>query len=349
MLFPTTVVGSMPRPRFVRDLLRDETRAELGAEAVTRRLDAAIPYVVAMQETAGLDIISDGEWRRLSYIGVIADICSGFEVVYKGNQPWTTIVARLEVTNPGLVAREAVFVRDHSRCEPKVALPSPYLLGLRMWDEGRSAGAYASREEFMRALVPVLRGELTALREAGIRYVQFDDPHLCLFVDPRVRRQYGNPTAEMDLCVGLLNDILDGFDDLETAVHLCRRNKARGGWVGEGGYGPIMPHLARLNVKAYMLEFAIPVAGDYDVLTQLPADRRIGLGCVDCRGERIDTPEEIVARVEGALEFVAADRLFLHPDCGFAPGSAADIPMDEAYAKLRAEVEAARRLRETYG
>jgi 5-methyltetrahydropteroyltriglutamate--homocysteine methyltransferase len=349
VLFPTTVVGSMPRPTFVRDLLRPETLAELGADEVTRRMDAAVAYVVAMQETAGLDIISDGEWRRLSYIGVIADICGGFEVIYKGDQPWTTVVSPLDVTNPGIVAREALFVSEHSRCEPKVALPSPYLLGLRMWDQERSAPAYATREEFMRALVPVLRGELEALRDAGIRHVQFDDPHLCLFVDPRVRRQYDDPEGEMDLCVSLLNDILDGFDDLDTAIHLCRRNKARQGWVGEGGYGPIMPHLAQLNVKAYMLEFAIPVAGDYDVLTQLPEDRRIGLGCVDCRGERIDTPEEIVARVEGALEYVEADRLFLHPDCGFAPGSAADIPMDEAYAKLTAEVEAARRLRDAHG
>ncbi|MBT5713896.1 cobalamin-independent methionine synthase II family protein [Candidatus Poribacteria bacterium] len=349
MLFPTSVVGSMPRPRFVRDLLRPETHAELGVDEVTRRMDAAVAYVVAMQETAGLDIISDGEWRRLSYIGVIADICEGFEVTFKGDQPWTTVVAPLHATNPGIVAREALFVREHSRCEPKVALPSPYLLGLRMWDEGRSAAAYPTREAFMQALVPVLRNELAALRDAGIHHVQFDDPHLCLFVDPRVRRQYGDPEREMDLCVGLLNDILDGFDDLDTAVHLCRRNKARQGWVGEGGYGPIMPHLARLNVSAYMLEFAIPVAGDYDVLTDLPDDRRIGLGCVDCRGAHIDTPDEIVARVEGALGFVDADRLFLHPDCGFAPGSAADIPIDEAYAKLSGEVQAARLLREKHG
>ncbi len=339
----------MPRPTFVRDLLRPEMQAQLGADEVARRMDAAVAYVVAMQETAGLDIISDGEWRRLSYIGVIADICDGFEVTYKGDQPWTTVVEPLAVTSPGIVAREALFVRQHSRCEPKVALPSPYLLGLRMWDEERSASAYATREEFMRALVPVLRGELEALRDAGIRHVQFDDPHLCLFVDPRVRRQYDDPQGEMDLCVSLLNDILEGFDDLDTAIHLCRRNKARQGWVGEGGYAPIIPHLAQLNVKAYMLEFAIPVAGDYDVLTQLPEDRRIGLGCVDCRGEHVDTPEEIVARVEGALEHVAADRLFLHPDCGFAPGSAADIPIDEAYAKLTAEVEAARRLRDAHG
>lgn len=348
-LFETTVVGSMPRPQFVRDLLRPSTREALGDEEWNRRLDAAVTYVVAMQEQAGIDVISDGEWRRLSYIGVIADLCEGFEVGFRGDQPWTTVVGTLAVRNPGLVAREAVFVRDHSRVEPKVALPSPYLLGQRMWDEEKSRGAYPSREAFMRALVPVLRGELEAIRGAGLTRVQFDDPHICLFVDERVRAQFADPKAELDLAVGLLNEILEGFDDLHSAIHLCRRNKARAGWVGEGGYQPIMEPLRRLNVKQYMLEFAIPVAGDYAVLRELPEERRIGLGCVDCRGEHVDSAAEIVGRVEQALKYVAPERLSLHPDCGFAPGSAADIPIDEAYQKLCNEAEAARTLRERHG
>jgi 5-methyltetrahydropteroyltriglutamate--homocysteine methyltransferase len=97
-----------------------------------------------------------------------------------------------------------------------------------------------------------------------------------------------------------------------------------------------------------MLEFAIPAAGDYAVLRDLPKDRAIGLGCVDCRGEHIDTPDEIVARVEKALKYVAPERLTLHPDCGFAPGSAADIPIDEAYRKLCNEVAAAAILRDRF-
>ena len=347
-LFPTTVVGSMPRPLFVRELLRPGTREELGEKEFTRRLDAAVAFVVAMQEAAGIDIISDGEWRRLSYIGVIADICDGFQVGYHGAQPWTIVVDKVTPKAPGLVAKEALFVRDHSNCEPKVALPSPYLLGQRMWEEEKSKKAYPTREAFMRALVPVLRGELEAIRKAGLKRVQFDDPHLCLFVDARVREQYADAKREMDLCVELLNSILEGFDDLQTAIHLCRRNKARQGWVGEGGYGPILDHLGRLKVKQYMLEFAIPAAGDFAVLRDLPADKAIGLGCVDCRGEHIDTPEEIVSRVEQALKHVKPERITLHPDCGFAPGSAADIPIDEAYQKLCNEAAAARILRDRY-
>ena len=74
----------------------------------------------------------------------------------------------------------------------------------------------------------------------------------------------------------------------------------------------------------------------------------IGLGCVDCRNSHIDTPEEIAARVRQALKYVAPERIILHPDCGFAPGSAADIPIDEAYQKLKNEVLAAEILRSEY-
>ncbi len=107
-------------------------------------MDTAVAFVVAMQEAAGVDIISDGEWRRLSYIGVIADICDGFEVGYRGQQPWTLVVDKITpCARRAWSPRRRVFVRDHTRCEPKVALPSPYLLGQRMWDADRSRGAYA--------------------------------------------------------------------------------------------------------------------------------------------------------------------------------------------------------------
>lgn len=342
--FAASVVGSMPRPQFVRDLLRapGDDRAQSG------RLDAAVAYVIAMQEAAGLDVVSDGEWRRLSYIGVIADVVHGFARETRDGLSWHTVVAPMTPKRPGLLGDEARFLVAHAHAATKVALPSPYLLGQRMWDPARSRDAYPSREAFMRALVPVLRAELLAVRDAGVAVAQFDDPHLCLLADPRVRQEFEDPDAEADLCVSLLNEIVAGVDGIVTAIHLCRRNKGRAGWIGEGGYEPIVPFLRRLDVQQYVLEFTIPVAGDFDVLRTLPDDRLIGLGCVDCRGETIETPDAIAARVEQALRHVGAERLSLNPDCGFAPGSAADIPIDEAYAKLRGEAYAAQLLRERY-
>lgn len=348
VLFPAGVVGSMPRSQFVCDLL-DPERAPKDPAVLQRHLNGAVDYILSLQEMAGLDIVSDGEYRRRSYIGIIADVCDGFKLERNDGVWWHTVVEPLTVARPGLAAKEAAYLRARTSKMIKVALPSPYLLGQRMWDKEKSAKAYPTREAFMEALVPVLRGELEALRDSGADIVQFDDPHLCLFVDDKVRAKFDNAQREIDLCVDLLNQILDGIEGVSTAIHLCRRNKARQGWVGEGGYGPILSGLQRLKVDQYVMEFTIPVAGDLSVLKQLPEGRQVGLGCVDCRGEQIDTPEEIVARVEKALEFLDPKQVFLNPDCGFAPGNAAEIPIDEAYAKLSNEAEASRRLRQKYG
>ncbi|HEY3082253.1 MAG TPA: hypothetical protein VGM69_20400, partial [Chloroflexota bacterium] len=273
------------------------------------------------------------------------------ELGWVDGRSWHTVVAPLQPKNPGFVAAEARFLRARTDRLTKVCLPSPYLLGQRMWDPLRSRDAYPTREAFMRALVPYLRRELELLGDAGVDVVQLDDPHVCLFVDPRVRAELADPEGELALAIDLLNEIVAGRDRAGPliAIHLCRRNRGRAGWWGEGGYDPILPALRRLRVDQYVLEFAIPVAGDVAALRGLPDDRLIGLGCVDCRAAHIDTPEEIVARVEAALRHVDATRLWLNPDCGFAPGAAAEIPLDEAYAKLRNEALAAQILRERYG
>jgi len=353
-MFATTVVGSMPRGQYVKDLIEGlvTPSGDTAGEDFQRLMDSAIPYVAQMQEAAGIDIISDGEWRRKSYIGVIADICSGFELSireeYGQRQTWHLVTDEIRVNNPGQIARETRFLKAHTNRQVKAALPSPYLLGERMWDPEVSSKAYPTRRDFTEALVPVLRSELEALRDEGVAIAQFDDPQLCLFVDPTVRSTYKNPDAEIEYCVDLLNRVVEGIDGIETALHLCRRNKGRDGWVGEGGYEPIIPALQSLNFDTVMLEFAMPAAGDKKILTELPDGMNIGLGCVDCRSAHIDTPEEIANRVREALEFISADRVMLHPDCGFAPGSAADIPIDEAYLKLRNEALAAKILRAEY-
>lgn len=346
-LFPAGVVGSMPRSQFVRDLL-DPERAPSDSREFAKRMNAAVDYILAVQESAGLDIVSDGEYRRRSYIGIISDVCDGFRLERKDGVWWHTVVGPLDYVRPGLAAKEASYLRERTDRLIKVALPSPYLLGQRMWNETDSANAYSTREAFMEALVPILHGELIALRDAGADIVQFDDPHLCLFVDERVRAQFDDPQREIDLCTDLLNRILDGVDGVTTAIHLCRRNKARAGWVGEGGYGPILPALQRLNVDQYVMEFTIPVAGDLSVLQQLPENCQVGLGCVDCRGETIDSVDAIVERVDKALQYLKPEQIFLNPDCGFAPGNAADIPIDEAYQKLSNEAKAASLLRARY-
>lgn len=346
ILFPTSVVGSLPRPAFVLDLIND--RPPLPPERYARELQAAVRYAVAMQEHAGLDVLTDGEWGRKSYIGVIAELAHGFELgVAADGRPWTVAVAPLAPKQPGFIANEVKFLKTITTRQIKSTLPSPALLGERMWDAAKSAKAFPKRDDFVRACVPILRRELELIRDAGADIAQIDDPHLCLFVDPAVRAKYADPDAAAAFAVEMINEVVSGVRGIKLAVHLCRRAGARvrGELAHGGGYGPILPHLNRLQVQHLTMEFTAPQVGDMAVFKDLREDFEIGLGCVDVTPGKIDSAETIAGRVRQALQFLAADRITLNPDCGFAPGSGAVVSLDEAYRKLSNEVEAARMLR----
>jgi 5-methyltetrahydropteroyltriglutamate--homocysteine methyltransferase len=345
------VIGSLPRPRFVRDLISDD--APIEGEEYRRLMGAAIRAAVAMQEAAGLDVVSDGEWWRKSYIGVIAELAHGFELSTNpaDGRPWTVVVDKLAPKQPGFIAQEIRFLQQLTKRKIKATLPAPALLGERMWDAAKSAKAYPKREDFVRDCVPILRREVELLAREGVSIIQVDDPHLCLFVDPDVRRQYDDADRAADFAVDMDNQVVEGFKGVKLAVHLCRRAgaRARGEAEHRGGYDPILAQLARLKVGHITMEFTTPGAGDMAVFRKLPEHVEIGLGCVSCQPGQIDSPQTIVERVESALAHVAASRITLNPDCGFAPGSAADVSLDEVYTKLKNEVAAARRLREKYG
>jgi 5-methyltetrahydropteroyltriglutamate--homocysteine methyltransferase len=348
-LFPASVVGSLPRPLYVRELI--EKPAWDAADE--RAMDAAIHYAVSMQEMAGLDVVTDGEWRRRSYIGVIAELAHGFtlEVNPADGRPWTVVTEKLAPKPAGFIAAEAKFLKSVARVGTKITLPAPALLGERLWDADRSKKAYPQREDFVQDCVAPLRREIELMRRIGIDIVQIDDPHLCLFVDPDVRRGYDDPDRAADFAVDMINALVDGFSGIKFAVHLCRRAGARvrGEKHHAGTYGPILPQLNRLNVQHLTLEFTAAGADDLESLGRLRGDFELGLGVVDVTPGALEPAEQMVERVERALARVDARRITLNPDCGFAPGSAAKVDIDEVYLKLRAEAEAARLLRTRHG
>jgi 5-methyltetrahydropteroyltriglutamate--homocysteine methyltransferase len=350
VLFPTSVIGSLPRPQFVKDLIADDCSAR--GDDYRRLMGDAIRAAVAMQEMAGLDVVTDGEWWRKSYIGVIAELAHGFELsrTPADGRPWTVVIDRLSPKQPGFIAQEIKFLKTITNKKLKATVPAPALLGERMWDAEKSSKAYPKREDFVRDCVPILRREVELLRDEGVSIVQVDDPHLCLFVDPQVRRRYDDADRAADFAAEMDNQVVEGIKGVKLAVHLCRRAgaRARGEADHRGSYDPILSQLGRLKVDHITMEFTSPGAGDMSVFKRLPEHVEIGLGCVSCQPGQIDSVETIVERVETALKHVTPDRITLNPDCGFAPGSAAEVSLDEVYAKLKNEVVAARRLREKY-
>jgi 5-methyltetrahydropteroyltriglutamate--homocysteine methyltransferase len=369
--FPTTVVGSLPRPAWLLDrwetqgdpqviarrnldILPDWYRTERPAEhqrqpdqpELSRVLDQAVPFAIALQEEAGIDVVSDGEWRRPHFHDFIARAVAGFAPL-KVRGYYSAVVAPLSV-HASLTASEARFLLSHSRQPVKIALPTPYLMARRMYHPVESARAYPTKEALIADLVPILRQELLTLRDLGVAMVQFDDPELGVLVDPERRSEVDDLDRDLALAVDALNQVVDGVDGVTTALHICRAVTLRG-WGAAGDYDPIMPALYRARVDLLMLEFAMPVAGDFDVFARFPTERQIGLGVVDVRTATIEGPAVVAERVERALRYLHPDQVVLHPDCGFAPSSIVAIPLDEAYFKLRALGIAAERLREKYG
>ena len=224
-LFPTTVVGSMPRPQFVRDLLRPETRKALGEKEFTRRLDLAVAFVVAMQEATGVDIISDGEWRRLSYIGVIADICDGFEVGYRGDQPWTVVVDKITARAPGIV--KEVLVQEGDK------VVEGQILARQEDDDSRlSRNRVAAQLSQAEAQLPILEVQLeAAIREEARlkRLTESDAASTQAYEQAQDRtRQLQAQVEAQRTSIVVMPDFV-GRDPMPRAPGACRQKVVNGG------------------------------------------------------------------------------------------------------------------------
>ncbi|MDP7015071.1 MAG: cobalamin-independent methionine synthase II family protein [Pirellulaceae bacterium] len=351
-LFPTTVIGSLPRPACVRDLILDRKKGIVTHDQAREHLDDEIKAAIHLQEGAGLDEITDGEWRRESYVKVFAERVHGFAPDINPGAAglnYPAVIAPIE-SSGAIAAHEVQFLKKHTGRRIKCTLPSPYIIGRRMWHSDHSTSAYPTREALMRDCVPILRREIVAIREAGAATVQLDEPWLSAMVDSRFREREGisAPHYQMDLCADLINQTVSGITGIDTAIHLCHAHFNRR-HVSEGEYDLIMPTLAKIRVGTISMEYATPVSGGYSALSKFPDGVRLGLGCVDHCDRRVETPQVVVDRVERAMRYIDRDRITLHPDCGFAPSVQNPMDLDEACQKLKAMCEAAAILRSRYG
>ncbi len=201
-------------------------------------------------------------------------------------------------------------------------------------------------------MVALLRAELEELRSAGAEFVQFDEPVLTeVAFSPGRTRTFmcaalsarRDPAEELEFAVSLINEVVAGVDDLRLGLHVCRGNWSRDeSTLLTGGYQALRPYLDRLRVTQLVLEYATDRAGALVAFD----DKEVGLGVVNPRTEQVETPAQIRAAVEKALDLYPAERVFLNPDCGF--GTFANRPMNTreiAAAKIAAMAAAARDLR----
>jgi len=373
-------IGSWPRPRWMLQALHEHLEGRMSDDAFRETADDAVRLVLDAQQRAGVDVLTDGEQRRdnyASFVGGRLDNCQlipitdllpyvddpvTFEQELRELDVPAGAVRHPAVFGPlgrsrSLAVDELEFVRRHSALPVKVALPGPYLLTRTMWMECISDRAYATRERLADDIVRVLREELHFLLAAGAALVQFDEPVLSevVFGQPSAQRTFmcgalgarRDTAEELAFAEDLINRVVAGLPAARCALHICRGN-----WTPDervalaGDYRPLVPLLSRIKVGTLFLELCTPRAGELAVLRDLPDDRRVGVGVVNQKSQRVETAEEILAKAEQAVALFGAQRIFLNPDCGFA--TFADNPItsaDVATQKLAAIVAAARTLR----
>src|SRR3989442_14485099 len=378
-LFPVTVVGSWPRPPWLIQALRKRQAGESSFKEFNTVADDAVLASVKQQEDAGVDIVSDGEQRRDNFYSFVVEKLEGIKLMtvaqlmdhVKDRARFEETLRALDVPafamrspvavgevrqKSGLAVDEATFLAKHTKRGKKVPLPGPYMLTRSSWFPGLSDKQYPDVEDLGREVSSILRREVLALKEAGVDFVQFDEPILSQVV-------YGaegeetfmcaalasrrDPTEELSYAQELMNKTVQGISGVKLGVHVCRGNWSRKEDVLlKGNYGPLLPYLMEMKLDQLVLEFATPRAGELEVFKEYGDEKELGLGVVNPRSSEIEQPEVIEERVREALKFFDPSKIFLNPDCGF--GTFAERPMNDArvaFAKLRSISEAAKRLR----
>jgi 5-methyltetrahydropteroyltriglutamate--homocysteine methyltransferase len=312
-----------------------------------------------IQQEAGVDLVTDGEQRRLAFGDVLSRSVDGIEPeaptrIGHGGM-WhgeTDETATLEISPPtgGMITRklsrresqpleEFVYARAKSAKPVKVTLPSPTMF-MASWSPGRSAAAYPGLSDALDDVVEILRQEVHALALAGCRHVQFDAPEATFAIDsehsPALRASGMSRERFCDEVVSRLSEAATE-PGVTFSVHFCRGN-ARGHWHSAGGYDPIAPLIfPRLERFTYvLLEYDTDRAGGFEALRHLPASACAVLGLVSTKSGALENPDRLKRRIADAAAHFPREQLGISPQCGFASDAGGNpLSFEQQEAKLR--------------
>jgi 5-methyltetrahydropteroyltriglutamate--homocysteine methyltransferase len=359
----TDVVGSLLRPPELIEAREKFGAGEIGEADFKAVENRAVDEALRLQEEAGLEVVTDGEMRRLSFQSQLTEAVDGFA-------PWdldaflwgewqSDEFGELAIERPPLAVtgklqrkrflsvEEFTYARDRTDRVLKVTLPSPSLFA-NFWNPDSGDGAYENLEEFLGDVTTILREEVDELVRLGATYIQLDAPQYPLLVDPGYRDFYaarGWPADRwIDLGLELDNAVIGEHPGVTFGFHLCRGNQASR-WLVAGGYDWLAERIfPRVRAQRLLLEYDDERSGGFEPLAHVPDDKMIVLGLVTTKTGRRETVDELAARIRKASALVGLERLALSPQCGFATsvlGNALSIEDEEAKLHTIAETAAA--------
>jgi 5-methyltetrahydropteroyltriglutamate--homocysteine methyltransferase len=350
-------VGSLLRPPRLRQAFKDHLDGRIDDAHFAQIQDQCIRDAVALQEEAGLEVVTDGEFRRGSYWSRFVERMDGFVIkpaVFRfrddhGHEvEFTAPYANARLSRrQSLALDEFAFLGQVTKVTPKITLPSPSTMHFYRCSDFADRSVYADVDAFLADLGAVFRQEVADLARAGCRYIQLDEVAVALLCDPAIRAKVEaagqDPDRLVDLYIDGLNAaVADAPAQVIFGVHMCRGN-FKGHYLAAGGYESVAERFfTRVNVNHFLLEYDTERAGDFRPLRFLK-DKGVVLGLVSSKTPVLEPMDTLRRRVEEASRYVDNDLLAIGPQCGFA-STVAGNPLTEAdeRAKLALVVAAAR-------
>ena len=339
-LFPTTLVGSYPQPEWLIDRkklagrfpprVRAKELWRVAEPFLAEAQDDATIMAIKAQEEAGLDIVTDGEIRRESYSNRFATALEGVDIDNPGTaldrsghpNPVPRIVGKIRRRHP-VEVEDLEFLKRHTTRRVKITVPGPFTMSQQAQND-----YYPTDEAAAMDYAAAVNEEIRDLFAAGADIVQIDEPYMQ--ARPEKAREYG---------LQALNRALEGIKGT-TAVHICF-GYAAVIHVRPSGYS-FLSELRGCGCKQVSIETAQSNL-DTAVLEKL-SGKKIMVGCIDLSDMKVETPQQVVARIKKALQHVKPENVIVAPDCGMKY-----LPREVAFGKLQAMVEGAKRLRKEYG
>jgi methionine synthase II (cobalamin-independent) len=349
-------VGSLLRPAELHEARARAARGEIDRAALRRVEDEAIRGAVALQESVGLQSITDGEFRRDWWH---IDFIRGFDGVETSTQtfgvkfegadeqpPLMKVTGKIRRSRPSMLDH-FTFLKAATTRTAKFCLPSPVMLHAR-GDRPTLKATYPDVDEFWSDLTAAYRQEIRDLGQAGCTYLQIDDTTVAMMCDPKVRetvRKLGDdPERLPGMYAERVNAVLrDVPGDVTVAIHTCRGN-FKSTWMASGGYDLVAETVfGRLNVHAFFLEYDTDRAGGFEPLRFVPKGKKVVLGLISSKVPALESKDDLKRRIESAAKYVPLENLCLSPQCGFSSTHHGNkITVDDQKRKLGLALEVAR-------
>jgi len=327
-------VGSLLRPVELHEARAKANRGEMSAEALRALQDKHIREAVAKQESVGMQVVTDGEFRRDWWH---IDFIHGFDGVelaagdaygdakFKNTEeqpPFMMVKGKIRRTKPSML-EHFKFLKSIAKRTPKFTMPSPAMLHAR-GDRASLKKTYPDLDEFWADLTRAYREEIADLYKAGCRYLQIDDTTIAMWGDPKVQDQFrklgDDPKRDAAMYADAVNAaIRDVPDDMTVAIHTCRGN-FKSTWLASGAYADFVAErvFTGLDVDAFFLEYDTERAGGFEPLRYVPKGKTVVLGLVSSKVPELEMKDELKRRIDAAAKYVPLENLCLSPQCGFS-------------------------------